>query len=115
MYLIINLAVRGGLSGVGSCRHVTANNPHCENYDSTKPLSYIGYFDVNNLYGFSMVQALPLREFEFIENIDINTILSTPDDAPYGFILSVTLHYPSEIHDLHNDFPMCGEHLKRSF
>lgn len=40
---------------------------------------------------------------------DIDTILNLSDDSETGYIFEVDLHYPKEIHDLHNDFPFCAE------
>ena len=33
-------------------------------YDKNKELSYIQYWDVNNLYGWAMSQNVPVNDFE---------------------------------------------------
>lgn len=38
--------------------------------------------------------------------------IDTPDDAEYGYILEVDLKYPQRLHDLHNDYPFCCEHMQ---
>ena len=50
--------------------------------------------------------CLPLHSFETVENLSIEDILSTPDDADFGFIVNVDLQYPDEIHEAYSDFPM---------
>ena len=37
-------------------------------YDKIKELSYLKYWDVNNLYGWVMLQKLPINNFEGIED-----------------------------------------------
>ena len=37
-------------------------------YDKNKALSYLQYWDVNNLYGWAMSQKLPVNNFERIES-----------------------------------------------
>ena len=38
-----------------------------KNYDKNKESSYIQYCDVNNLYGWAMMQKLPANSFEWIK------------------------------------------------
>ena len=38
-------------------------------------------------------------------------ILEWPDDAPIGCIPMVDLEYPIELHDAHNDYPLCSERI----
>lgn len=81
------------------------------NYNHNKPSSYLMYFDINNLYGWAMMQHLPRSNFEWIPP-NIDEILNTPDDAKHGYLIEADLEYPDHLHDLHNDYPLCPEHMK---
>lgn len=83
-----------------------------DNFDEKKPSTYLMYLDVNNLYGYAMMKYLPLGDFEWIEQIDINIILSTSDTSCVGYILEVDLEYPQHLHDAHKDYPLCAESRK---
>lgn len=65
------------------------------------------YLDVNNLYGYAMMQALPLNGYEWC-TVDEATIIGTDDSAPVGYILEVDLGYPAHLHDTHADYPFCA-------
>lgn len=56
------------------------------------------------------MQCLPRSNFEWI-SMNIREILETPDDAKHGYLIEVDLEYPKELHDIHNDYPMCAEHI----
>lgn len=112
MILFFEKAIRGGLSQV-SHRYSKANNPYLDNYDSTKPTSYILYFDFVNLYGFAMCQYLPIGNFFWLKDNEINNldIMNIEKTGKIGYILEVDLEYPKEIHDLHYFLPLCPEKL----
>lgn len=67
------------------------------------------YFNVNNLYDWSMTQCLPYGDFKWIENIDNSFNWKVCDDSKIGYILKVDLEYPRNLHDIHNDLPFCAE------
>ena len=103
--------IRGGICGLGSTRYAKANVPGTEGYDPNKPTKYIMYWDANNLYGWAMMQYLPIDEFRY-ENINAYTkeyILKLADDATRGCFILCDLGYPKELHDLHNDYPLAVE------
>ncbi len=115
MYLFIEEGLRGGISMISN-RYSKANNPYVPDYDPTHENYYVMYFDANNLYGRAMSQPLPTSEFDWltdqeIANLDITGIA---DDNEQGYILEVDLQYPSELHDLHNDYPLAPEKMKIS-
>ncbi|XP_050515107.1 uncharacterized protein LOC126890292 [Diabrotica virgifera virgifera] len=109
MHLFVERGIRGGLSQVCSKRRAKANNPYINNYDPSKPKTFLMYFDVNNQYGWAMSQYLPYGGFEWTDtNIDV---LSIPDDSSEGCFLEVDLEYPKHLHDRHKDIPFCPQSL----
>lgn len=112
--LFVERSMRGGISQCSN-RYSEANNQYMDtDYDVSKPNKYLIYFDVNNLYGWAMAQSLPISDYKWITNHGFDTtqkLLNIPDDAEYGYMLEVDLDYPQHLHDLHNDYPFCSEHL----
>ena len=57
MLLMVEKGIRGGI-----CHslyiYAEANNKYMKDYDKNKELSYLQYWDVNNLYGWGMLQKL---------------------------------------------------------
>eukprot|EP00745_Piridium_sociabile_P030720 TRINITY_DN50_c0_g2_i2.p1 TRINITY_DN50_c0_g2~~TRINITY_DN50_c0_g2_i2.p1 ORF type:complete len:791 (+),score=53.07 TRINITY_DN50_c0_g2_i2:2261-4633(+) len=98
MLQMIENGLRGGIS-MASHNYCKANNKYLDDYDPSKPSNYIMYLDANNLYGYAMCQALPLRNFKMMQGPpDVNTFLTalgrmTPDQ-PRGMIAEVDLEYP---------------------
>ena len=62
------MGTRGGICCI-STKFARANNKYLEDYDASKSTSYIIYLDMNNLYGTAMVQPLPQRDFEFVNEV----------------------------------------------
>ena len=96
----------GGISYI-SKRHSKANNKYMECYDSSKESKYITYLDANNLYGWAMSQYLPYSGFKWLNQKEISDFYLNS----VGYILEVYLEYPSELHNLHNDYPLAPEKL----
>ena len=65
-------------------RYAKANNRYMKNYDKNKESSssYLKYWDLSNLYGWTMSQKLPVNNFEWAEDTFqinegfINTIMN---------------------------------------
>ena len=113
MHLMIEKGIRGGISTI-THRHGVANNKYMKEYDSSKESSYIIYLDANNLYGWSMSQHLPTKNFQWVPQDEIAALdlLKINDNGDEGYILEVDLQYPPpELHDLHNDYPLAAERL----
>ena len=68
-HLFIEKGSRGGISYIAK-RYAKANNKYMSDYDPEKPLTFITYLDKNNLYGCSMSEYLPYREFNWLKNVD---------------------------------------------
>ena len=115
MHLFIERGMRGGISYIAK-RYCRANNEFVEGYDSSKEKSFITYWDVNNLYGAAMLKYLPYDEFEWVDKSEMDGInfncVSAESDV--GYFLEVDLEYPSELHELHNDYPLAPEKLRVS-
>ena len=107
MHLFMEKGLRGGVCMV-STRFAKANNPQCPDYDSTKPNSWVMYLDSNNLYGWAMMQLLPVGGFQWV-NAELDEVLTMPDDVAEGYIIEVDLEYPEHLHDSHNDYPLAPE------
>ena len=63
-----------------------------------------------------MSQYLPTGNFKWMSNKEINKIDlgKYKADGKKGLILEVDLEYPQELHDMHNDYPLCPEKVRVS-
>ena len=68
-YLFIEKGSRGGISYIAK-RYAKAKNKYMNDYDPEKPAIFITYLDKNNLYGWTMSEYLPYREFNWLKNVD---------------------------------------------
>ena len=71
------------------------------------------YLNANNLYGWAMTQYLPYGRFKWLNKkeiyeFDLNLV---KENSSTGYLLEVDLEYLSELHDLHNDYPLALEKL----
>ena len=82
-------------------------------FDESKPFSFIQYLDANNLYGWAMSQKLPTHGFKRM-NVDKPSVLKLLEkkDTNQGFIFEVDLVYPKSLWDSHNDYPLAPEKIK---
>ncbi len=111
MYEMFEKGLRGGMCQV-SHKHIKANNKYMDNYDETKPSSYINYLDANNLYGLAMTEKLPYSNFKWSDDIKITNDVLNYENNDDGYILEVDLEYPKHLHDLHSDYPLAPENIK---
>ena len=65
--LMVEKGIRGGICH-SIFQYAKADDKYMKDYDENKEPSYIQYWDVNNLYGWAMLQKLPVNNFERIEN-----------------------------------------------
>ena len=112
---IVKANIRGGVSMI-SHRLAEANNPEMRNYDESKPPLTLKYLDANSLYAHTMKEKLPIGEYEFLNQQEINdltsNIKSIDANGDYGYILECDLNYPKKLHDLHSQYPVCAEKMK---
>ena len=112
MHLFIEKGMRGVISYIAK-RHSKANNKYMECYDSGKESKYITHPDANTLYGWERSQYLPYSEFKWLNQKEISDFClnSISENSSIGYVLEADLEYPSELHELHNDFPLAPEKL----
>ena len=65
MLLMVEKGIRRGICH--AIHHYSkANNKYMKDYDKNKESFYLKYWDVNNLYGWALLQKLPVNNFEQI-------------------------------------------------
>ena len=113
IYNLIDTSIRGGVSMI-STRHAKANNPSLPSYDPELPRRDLIYLDANNLYGHAMSQYLPTGGFRILsdEEADELELENLSDDADDGYMYEVDLHYPTKLHDSHDDYPLAPQSLE---
>ena len=74
MHMMIESGIRGGISMIAH-RYAKANNKYLPDYDESQESSYLTYLDANNLYGWAMIQDLPINNFKWSQERDINKLL----------------------------------------
>ena len=94
-YLFIEKGLRGGISYIAK-RYSKSNNKYINNYNCTKPSTYISYLDMNNLYGWAMSGYLPYGGFKWLKNFDNFDVNSISKESLIGYILEVDLKNPDE-------------------
>ena len=67
MLLMAEKGIRGGIWNAAD-HYAKANNKYMDDYDKIKESSYLQYWDLNNLYGWTMSQKLPTYNFEWVED-----------------------------------------------
>ena len=80
-----------------------------------KESSYLKYWNVNNLYGWVILQKLPVNNFEWIEDtsqFNEDFIKSYNEKSGEGYFFEVDVQYPPKIHELHNDLLFLSERMK---
>ena len=103
LFQMFENGIRGGISGVFGDRYIESDND-----------TVIVHSDMNNLYGWAMLQYLPTGNFQIYENNSItesfiNKVLSTHDCSNTGYVLIVDLIYPDNIKYKSKNFPICPE------
>ena len=113
MPLFIEKGMRGGISYIAK-RHSEASNKYMECYVSSKESKCITYLGENNLYGWGMSQYLSYSGFKYLNKKEIDRfhVNSIEENSSIGYIVEVDLKYPSEMHQLHNDYPLAPVKLE---
>ena len=107
MLLMVEKGIRGGICH-SIYRYAKANNKYMKDYDKNKESSYIQYWDVNNLYGWAMLQKLPVNNFEWIKDtsqFNEDFIKNYNEESDEGYFLEVDVQYLKNLNELYNDLP----------
>ena len=113
MLLMFEKGIRGGISII-SKRYGEANNKYMgRGFNKNKPSKYLMNMDENNLYGCGMSMKLPTHGFKWLTGGEMEKIYENRHNLnKMPCILEVDLEYPENLHDLHNDYPLCPEKVK---
>jgi len=117
MYNFFELSIRGGLVSVGDLRACKTNNPLLPpgEYDPTndQPTTWVLFLDVNNLYGWCLIDKLSHSQYEWVLDIELEQMGSDPkgfferiqNDGNVGYFVEVDLTIPPELHEKLDQFP----------
>ena len=78
-----------------------------KDYDKNKGITYLQYWDVNNLHGWAILQKFTVNSFEWIK--DANQF---NEEVFEGYFLEVNGQYLEKLHELHNHLPFLPERIK---
>ena len=109
MLLMVEKGIRGGICH-SIYRYAKANNKYMKDYEKNKESSYLQYWDVNDLYGWEMLQKLPVNNFENIK--DTSQFNADNEENDEGCFLEIDVQYFEKLHELHNDLPFLPERTK---
>ena len=95
--------------------YAKGNNKYMKDYDKNKESSYLQYLDVNNLYGWAMLQKLPVNNFQRIEessqfNEDLTNNYNVESNEKY--FVEVNVQYLENLHNIYNDLPFLPKRIK---
>ena len=114
MLLMVEKGIRGGISIISN-RYGKANNKYMKDFNHKELSKFLMYIDANNLYGWAMSQKLPTGGFKWMTDKEINNLFKVQVVQFWEWtpcILEVDLEYPEDLHDLHNDYPLCPEKVE---
>ena len=106
MHLFLEKGMRGGVSYIS------------KRYSKSTEDIDIMYWDMNNLYGAVIsFDYLPYGGFRWLNKEEIKRfdLRSISNNSKIGYILEVDLEYCKELHDIHNDYPLCPEHIEVNY
>ena len=86
-----------------------------EDYNKSKESSYLQYWDGNNLYGWTMLQKLPVNNFQLIEDtfqLNEDFIKDYNGESNERYLLEFDVQYLEKLNKLHNDLPFLPQRTK---
>ena len=78
-------------------------------------MSYLNYWDENNLYGWPISQMLAGNNFNWVGNtfaFNERFIKNYNDENDEGYFLEYDIQYPENLHSFHNDLLLLTERMK---
>jgi len=113
MHLWFESSIRGGYVSCGNLRAATANNPLCEFFNPNEPLSYIIYWDMNNLYSGALQGMLPVGNYRWVDRDALDLIQpnrekflkSLDRNSLVGYFFEIDLSFPENVHEKLNSYP----------
>ena len=96
-------------------RYAKANNKYMKDYDKNKESSYNQYRNLNDLYGWAMLQKLPVNNFDLIKEtsqFNEDFIKNYTEENDDRYFLEVDVQYLKKLHQFHNDLSFLIERMK---
>ena len=118
LLLMVETVIRGGICHA-IYRYPKANSKCMKDYDKDKESPCLQYLDVNNLYGWAMLQKLSVNDFEWIEDtsqFNEDFMKNYNEEIDERYFLEVDVQYSENLHNLHKNLPFLLREwkLKRS-
>ena len=105
MLLIVEEGIRGRICQA-IYRYPKANNKYINNYDKSIISSFLMYLDASNLYGWAMIQKLPVNGFKWVENsskLNKKFIKSFNENSDRRYFLGVDVEYPKNVFNIYKE------------
>ena len=96
-------------------RYAKANNKYMEDYDKNKEPSYLQYWDLNNLYGWAILEKLLINNFEWMKDtsqFNEDFIKNYNEKSDEVYFLEVDAQHFEILHEIHDDLPFLAERMK---
>ena len=111
---MVEKGIRGGICHAIHW-YAKVNNRYTKDYDKNKESTYLKYLDVNNLYGWTMLQKLLVTKFDWIEDtsqFNEDSIKNYRKESDKGYFLEDDVQFPEKLYEYHVCFITSLEHLK---
>ena len=95
--------------------YAKANNKYMNNYDKNKELSHLHYYNVNNLYGWAILQKPPVNYFELIKDtsqFNENLIKIYNEESDEENFLEIDNQYLQKLQKHYNGLPFLLKRMK---
>ena len=95
--------------------YAKANKKYMKDYEKNKKLSYIQYWDVNNSYGWTMLQKRTVNNLEWIEDVsqlNEDFIKSYNKESDKRYFFETDVQFTKKLPGPHSDLPFLPERIK---